>query len=107
MLFLQLAIGTIANVAGETFYDIWIEWINSKHKKEEKKENDKKEDDKNKNENEKNLKNFDPRKTFFDASNKAELSGKVLAYILASKLFLKHHNFTICGFSLGCHVTKH
>ena len=50
---------------------------------------------------------FDPGKSFIDSSNKAALSGKILAYILASKLFLKYQTVTLIGFSLGTHVTKH
>ena len=50
---------------------------------------------------------FDPGKSFIDSSNKAALSGKILAFILASKLFLKYQTVTLIGFSLGVHVTKH
>ena len=50
---------------------------------------------------------FDPGKSFIDSSNKAALSGKILAFILASKLFLKYQTITLIGFSLGTHVTKH
>jgi hypothetical protein len=50
---------------------------------------------------------FDPGKSFIDSSSKAALSGKILAFILASKLFLKYQTVTLIGFSLGVHVTKH
>ena len=50
---------------------------------------------------------FDPGKSFVDSSNKAALSGKILAFILASKLFFKFQTITIIGFSLGTHVAKH
>jgi hypothetical protein len=50
---------------------------------------------------------FDPGKSFIDSSNKAALSGKILAFILASKLFLKYQTVTLISFSLGTHVTKH
>ena len=50
---------------------------------------------------------FDPGKSFIDSSNKASLSGKILALILASKLFFKFQTVTLIGFSLGTHVTKH
>ena len=50
--------------------------------------------------------NFDITKSFIDSSNKASLSGYILAHILASKLFFKYHTITIVGFSLGTHVTK-
>ena len=42
-----------------------------------------------------------------DSSNKAALSGKILAFILASKLFFKFQTITLIGFSLGTHVAKH
>ena len=50
---------------------------------------------------------FDPGKSFVDSSNKAALSGDILAYIIASKLFFKYQTITLIGFSLGTHVTKH
>jgi len=50
---------------------------------------------------------FDPGKSFVDSSNKAALSGKILAFILASKLFFKFQTITLIGFSLGTHVVKH
>ena len=50
---------------------------------------------------------FDPGKSFIDSSNKAALSGDILAYIIASKLFFKYQTITLVGFSLGTHVTKH
>ena len=50
---------------------------------------------------------FDPGKSFIDSSNKASLSGKILAHILASKLFFKNQSITLVGFSLGTHVAKH
>ena len=50
---------------------------------------------------------FDPGKSFIDSSNKASLSGKILALILASKLFFKYQTVTLVAFSLGTHVTKH
>jgi len=46
-------------------------------------------------------------KSFVDSSNKAALSGKILAFILASKLFFKFQTITLIGFSLGTHVAKH
>ena len=49
---------------------------------------------------------FDPTKSFIDSSNKAALSGKILALILASKLFFKYQTVTLIGFSLGTHVSK-
>ena len=49
---------------------------------------------------------FDPGKSFIDSTNKAALSGKLLALILASKLFLKFQTVTLISFSLGTHVTK-
>ena len=49
---------------------------------------------------------FDPGKSFVDSSNKAALSGKLLAYILASKLFFKYQTVTLISFSLGTHVAK-
>ena len=55
----------------------------------------------------KNLDIFDPGKSFIDSSNKAALSGEILALILASKLFFKYQTITLVGFSLGTHVTKH
>ena len=50
---------------------------------------------------------FDPTKSFIDSSNKAALSGKILAQIIASKLFFKYQTITLVGFSLGTHVSKH
>ena len=50
---------------------------------------------------------FDPGKSFIDSSNKASLCGKILALILASKLFFKYQTVTLVSFSLGTHVTKH
>ena len=50
---------------------------------------------------------FEIEKSFVDSSNKASLCGKILAYILASKLFFKYQTVTIVGFSLGTHVAKH
>ena len=62
-------------------------------------------------ENKKKLENpvnkFDPAQSFIDSSHKASLSGKILAHILASKLFFKNQTITLVGFSLGTHVTKH
>ena len=52
-------------------------------------------------------KKFDPTKSFIDSSNKAALSGKILAQIIASKLFFKYQTITLVGFSLGTHVSKH
>ena len=49
---------------------------------------------------------FDPFKCFLDCNNKAALSGKILALILASKLFLKFQTVTLISFSLGAHITK-
>jgi hypothetical protein len=49
---------------------------------------------------------FDPGKSFIDSSTKAALSGKILAYILASKVFFQFQTVTLVGFSLGTHVTK-
>jgi hypothetical protein len=50
---------------------------------------------------------FDPGKSFVDSSNKAALSGKILALILTSKVFFKFQSITLIGFSLGTHVAKH
>ena len=50
---------------------------------------------------------FDPSKSFIDSSNKAALSGKILSFILASKLFFKFQTVTLVGFSLGAHIIKH
>ena len=50
---------------------------------------------------------FDPGKSFIDSSNKAALSGDILALIIASKLIFKYQTITLVGFSLGTHVTKH
>ena len=50
---------------------------------------------------------FNPAKSFFDSSRKASLCGKILAFILASKLFFKYQTVTLIGFSLGTHVIKH
>ena len=50
---------------------------------------------------------FDPGKSFIDSSNKAILSGKILAFILASRLFFKFQTITLVGFSLGAHIIKH
>ena len=52
-------------------------------------------------------KKFDLAKSFIDSSNKAALSGKILAHIIASKLFFKYQTITLVGFSLGTHVSKH
>ena len=49
---------------------------------------------------------FDPGKSFIDSSSKAALSGKILAFILASKVFFQFQTVTLVGFSLGTHVTK-
>ena len=49
---------------------------------------------------------FDPGKSFIDSTSKAALAGKLLAIILASKLFLKFQTVTLISFSLGTHVTK-
>ena len=49
---------------------------------------------------------FEPFKNFIDCNNKAALRGKILALILASKLFLKFQSDTLICFSLGAHVTK-
>ena len=49
---------------------------------------------------------FDPGKSFIDSSTKAALSGKILAFILASKVFFQFQTVTLVGFSLGTHVTK-
>ena len=57
--------------------------------------------------NNENSEQFDPGKSFIDSSKKAALSGKILAFILASRGFLKHQNITLVGFSLGTHVVKH
>ena len=51
--------------------------------------------------------NFDFGKSFKDSSKKAALSGKILALMLASRLFLKYQTVTLVGFSLGAHVSKH
>lgn len=114
----------LSNAVGETLVDLGLTVLThlakrkSKEKSEnnintdkkdktDKKDNADKKDNNNLNNKETPYEKFDPGKSFVDSSNKASLSGKILAHILASKLFFKFHTITLVGFSLGTHVTKH
>ena len=45
-----------------------------------------------------------PKDIFINSSKKAKLCGKILALIIASKLFFKYQTISLIGFSLGTHV---
>jgi len=47
-----------------------------------------------------------PQQVFNISSEKAEICGKLLAYIISSRIFFKYETITLIGFSLGCHVIK-
>ena len=94
----------LSNAAGETILNFGLSVLNSWAKKSA---NNNKVDDVNKNNYGINkYDKFDPGKSFIDSSNKAALCGKLLAFIIASKLFFKYQTITIIGFSLGTHVSK-
>ena len=98
---------TLSNAAGETILNLGLTVLNNIAKVKPK---NKVEDCNNANKNnnqETPFKKFDPGKSFIDSSNKAALSGKILAHILASRLFFKNQTITLVGFSLGTHVSKH
>ena len=95
----------LSNVAGETILNFGISVLNNFSKSKANSNNVNSINKKNYGINKYDM--FDPGKSFVDSSNKAALSGKILAYILASKLFFKFQTVTLIGFSLGTHVTKH
>ena len=98
---------TLSNAAGETILNLGLTVLTNLAKvKNKNKDEDCTNLNKNKNQ-ETPFQKFDPGKSFIDSSNKAALSGKILAHILASRLFFKNHTITLVGFSLGTHVTKH
>jgi len=98
---------TLSNAAGETILNLGLTVLTNLAKvKNKSKDEDCTNSNKNKNQ-EVPFQKFDPGKSFIDSSNKAALSGKILAHILASRLFFKNHTITLVGFSLGTHVTKH
>ena len=98
---------TLSNAAGETILNLGLTVLTNLAKSKNKnKDEDCTNSNKNKNQ-ETPFQKFDPGKSFIDSSNKAALSGKILAHILASRLFFKNHTITLVGFSLGTHVTKH
>ena len=98
---------TLSNAAGETILNLGLTVLTNLAKvKNKNKDEDCTNSNKNKNQ-ETPFQKFDPGKSFIDSSNKAALSGKILAHILASRLFFKNHTITLVGFSLGTHVTKH
>ena len=98
---------TLSNAAGETILNLGLTVLTNLAKSKNKnKDEDCTISNKNKNQ-ETPFQKFDPGKSFIDSSNKAALSGKILAHILASRLFFKNHTITLVGFSLGTHVTKH
>ena len=47
-----------------------------------------------------------PQDIFTTSSKKAKLCGKILALIIASKLFFKYQTISLVGFSLGTHLIK-
>jgi len=98
---------TLSNAAGETILNLGLTVLTNLAKvKNKNKDEDCTNSNKNKNQ-EVPFQKFDPGKSFIDSSNKAALSGKILAHILASRLFFKNQTITLVGFSLGTHVTKH
>ena len=92
---------SLSNVASETILNLGLTVLNNYSKINQNNNNDLKIEGTNK------CKLFDPGKSFVDSSNKAALSGKILALILSSKLFFKFQSITLIGFSLGTHVAKH
>ena len=104
----------LSNVAGETLVNLGLTVLDNliAAKKNMEKDLDCINSNYNYNYNYNNIKenqtdNFTPEKSFIDSSNKAALSGDILAYIIASKLFFKYQTITLVGFSLGTHVAKH
>ena len=97
------------NVANNKNKNINKEDINKEeiNKEEINKEEINKEEKENKIQNTEKNTSFSPAKSFFDSSRKASLCGKILAFILASKLFFKYQTVTLIGFSLGTHVIRH
>ena len=96
---------SLSNAAGETILNFGLSVLNNFSKNAQNSNNVNSINTKNYGINKYDI--FDPGKSFVDSSNKAALSGKILAFILASKLFFKYQTVTIIGFSLGTHVTKH
>ena len=47
---------------------------------------------------------FKPEEIFVNSSKKAKLCGKILALIIASKIFFEYQTISLIGFSLGTHV---
>ena len=98
---------TLSNAAGETILNLGLTVLTHLAKG----KNKSKAEDWNNSSKNSNLETpfskFDPGKSFIDSSNKAALSGQILAYILASRLFFRNHTITLVGFSLGTHVSKH
>ena len=92
---------SLSNVASETLLNLGLTILSNYSKNNQNNNNNPNTEGINK------CKMFDPGKSFVDSSNKAALSGKILAFILASKLFFKFQTITIIGFSLGTHVAKH
>ena len=92
---------SLSNAACETLINLGLTVLSNYSKNSQNNNNDPKIDGINK------CNIFDPGKSFVDSSNKAALSGKILAFILASKLFFKFQTITLIGFSLGTHVAKH
>ena len=100
----------LSKVAGETLLNFGLTVLTQLAKNNNKKKEEDctdSVDNKEKKENPEPFSKFDPGKSFIDSSNKASLSGKILAHILASKLFFKNQTITLVGFSLGTHVAKH
>ena len=95
---------SLYNAAGETILNLGLTFLSDYSKK----RNDINNVDNinSKNNDIKKSDDFDPGKSFVDSSNKAALSGKILAVILASKLFFKYQTVTLVGFSLGAHIIK-
>ena len=54
--------------------------------------------------NEEKKDNFNPEEIFVNSSKKAKLCGKILALIIASKIFFEYQTISLIGFSLGTHV---
>ena len=94
----------LSNAVGETIFNLGVSVLRDFSKKKKNSNNVNSINSKNYGINKYDM--FDPGKSFIDSSNKAALSGKILALILASKLFLKYQTVTLIGFSLGTHVSK-